>query len=46
VALAYFHVMHAPTRTWSSGAPLNTPDPATPYGGRMADHTDYPTRTG
>ncbi|MEH0573298.1 alkene reductase [Streptomyces sp. B21-108] len=28
-----------------SGAPLNTPDPATFYGGGAAGYTDYPTHT-
>ncbi len=28
-----------------SGAPLNTPDPTTFYGGGEAGYTDYPTRT-
>ncbi|MFE9438207.1 hypothetical protein ACFYO2_04190 [Streptomyces sp. NPDC006602] len=28
-----------------SDAPLNTPDPATFYGGGVADCTDYPTHT-
>ncbi|MDX2529818.1 alkene reductase [Streptomyces europaeiscabiei] len=28
-----------------TGAPLNTPDPATFYGGGEAGYTDYPTRT-
>jgi N-ethylmaleimide reductase len=27
------------------GAPLNTPDPATFYGGGEAGYTDYPTHT-
>jgi N-ethylmaleimide reductase len=26
-----------------AGAPLNTPDPATFYGGGAAGYTDYPT---
>jgi N-ethylmaleimide reductase len=26
-----------------TGAPLNTPDPATFYGGHAAGYTDYPT---
>jgi N-ethylmaleimide reductase len=30
----------------SAGAPLNTPDPATFYGGGAAGYTDYPTHTG
>jgi N-ethylmaleimide reductase len=29
-----------------AGAPLNTPDPATFYGGGVAGYTDYPTHTG
>ncbi|MFD0317826.1 alkene reductase [Streptomyces flavalbus] len=29
-----------------SGAPLNTPDPATFYGGGAAGYTDYPTHSG
>ncbi|MER7177178.1 alkene reductase [Streptomyces mesophilus] len=29
-----------------AGAPLNTPDPATFYGGGVAGYTDYPTYTG
>jgi len=28
-----------------SDAPLNTPDPATFYGGGVAGYTDYPTHT-
>ncbi|MDL5205968.1 hypothetical protein [Streptomyces sp. ALI-76-A] len=28
-----------------TGAPLNTPDPATFYGGGEAGYTDYPTHT-
>jgi N-ethylmaleimide reductase len=28
-----------------TGAPLNTPDPATFYGGGEAGYTDYPTLT-
>ena len=28
-----------------TGAPLNTPDPGTVYGGGEAGYTDYPTRT-
>ncbi|WP_371657731.1 hypothetical protein [Streptomyces sp. NBC_00280] len=28
-----------------SDAPLNTPDPATLYGGGAVGHTDYPTHT-
>lgn len=28
-----------------TGAPLNTPDPATFYGGGEAYYTDYPTHT-
>ncbi|MEW2807945.1 hypothetical protein AB0929_12640 [Streptomyces massasporeus] len=28
-----------------AGAPLNTPDPATFYGGGVAGYTDYPTHT-
>lgn len=28
-----------------TGAPLNTPDPATIYGGNEAGYTDYPTLT-
>ena len=29
-----------------AGAPLNTPDPATFYGGGAAGYIDYPTHTG
>jgi N-ethylmaleimide reductase len=28
-----------------TGGPLNTPDPATFYGGGAAGYTDYPTHT-